>query len=134
MKVRSLPGVLLDKPSSNWYNTPMSEKISIVRRLRLEANALGEFQAYASRDYGKMLLDAADEIEQLRKERDEMQGELRKAETESSMLRVECGVIAAERDEARREILMWVKERCSWIELTQEIKQRGWEYLKEDGK
>jgi hypothetical protein len=35
-------------------------------------------------------------------ERDEMQGELRKAETESSMLRVECGVIAAERDEARR--------------------------------
>lgn len=46
----------------------MSEKISIVRRLRLEANALGEFQAYASRDYGKMLLEAADEIERLRKE------------------------------------------------------------------
>ena len=39
-----------------------------------------------------------------------------------------------ERDEARREILMWVKERCSWAELTQEIKQRVWEYLKEDGK
>jgi hypothetical protein len=39
-----------------------------------------------------------------------------------------------ERDEARQEILMWVKQRCSWIELTQEIKQRGWEYLKEDGK
>ena len=71
MKVRSLPGVLLDNPSSNWYNTPMSEKISIVRRLRLEANALGEFQAYASRDYRRMLLDAANEIEQLRKERDE---------------------------------------------------------------
>ena len=49
----------------------MSEKISMIRRLRLEANALGEFQTYASRDYGKMLLDAADEIEQLRKERDE---------------------------------------------------------------
>ena len=81
----------------------MSEKISIVRRLRLEANALGEFQAYASRDYGKMLFDAADEIEQLRKER----------------------------DEARREILLWVKDRCSWVELTAEIKTRGWEYLKE---
>ena len=49
----------------------MSEKISIVRRLRLEANALGEFQAYASREYQRLLLDAADEIEQLRKERDE---------------------------------------------------------------
>ena len=54
----------------------MSEKISIVRRLRLEANALGEFQAYASRDYGKMLLDAADEIERLRKERDEARREI----------------------------------------------------------
>ncbi len=49
----------------------MSEKISMVRRLRLEANAMGEFQAYASRDYRRMLLDAADEMEQLRKERDE---------------------------------------------------------------
>jgi len=39
-----------------------------------------------------------------------------------------------ERDEARREILLWVKERCSWVELTEEIKKRGWEYLKEDGK
>jgi len=42
--------------------------------------------------------------------------------------------LIAERDEARREILLWVKERCSWVEMTQEIKQRGWEYLKEDGK
>jgi hypothetical protein len=42
--------------------------------------------------------------------------------------------LTAERDEARREILLWVKERCSWAELSQEIKQRGWEYLKEDGK
>jgi hypothetical protein len=42
--------------------------------------------------------------------------------------------LTAERDEARREILLWVKERCSWVELTEEIKQRGWEYLKEDGK
>jgi hypothetical protein len=42
--------------------------------------------------------------------------------------------LTAERDEARREVLLWVKERCSWAELSQEIKQRGWEYLKEDGK
>jgi hypothetical protein len=48
----------------------MSEKISIVRRLRLEANALGEFQAYASREYQRLLLDAANEIERLGKERD----------------------------------------------------------------
>jgi hypothetical protein len=27
-----------------------------------------------------------------------------------------------------------VKERCSWAELSDEIKKRGWEYLKEDGK
>jgi hypothetical protein len=42
--------------------------------------------------------------------------------------------LTAERDEARREILLWVKERCSWVELAEEIKKRGWEYLKEDGK
>ena len=42
--------------------------------------------------------------------------------------------LTAERDEARREVLLWVKERCSWAELSQEIKQRKWEYLKEDGK
>lgn len=39
-----------------------------------------------------------------------------------------------DRDEARREVLLWVKERCSWEELAQEIKKRGWEYLKEEGK
>ena len=42
---------------------------------------------------------AIKEIERLRKERDEMQGELRKAEIECSMLRVECGVVASERNE-----------------------------------
>jgi len=49
----------------------MSEKIDIVRRLRLEANALGEFSTYASREYNRLLLDSAEEIERLRKERDE---------------------------------------------------------------
>ena len=47
----------------------MSEKIDIVRRLRLEANALGEFSTYASREYNRLLLDSADEIERLRAER-----------------------------------------------------------------
>ena len=42
--------------------------------------------------------------------------------------------LRTERDEARREIMLWVKERCSWVELAEEIKKRGWEYLKEDGK
>jgi len=48
--------------------------------------------------------------------------------------KVEAGKLKAERDEARREVLLWVKERCSWAELAQEIKQRGWGYLKEDTK
>ena len=82
----------------------MSEKISMVRRLRLEANGLGEFQTYASRDYRRMLLDAADEIERLQnqiksweerfnevcKERDEFWDMFDKARVE--------------RDEARREV------------------------------
>ncbi len=50
----------------------MSEKISVVRRLRLEANGLGEFQTYSSREYRRLLLDAADEIERLTAERDEV--------------------------------------------------------------
>ena len=44
------------------------------------------------------------QINRLRKERDEMHRDLRKAETECSMLRIECGVITAERDEARRSV------------------------------
>lgn len=39
-----------------------------------------------------------------------------------------------ERDAARREVLIWMGERCSRSEMTQEIKERGWGYLKEDGK
>jgi hypothetical protein len=49
-------------------------------------------------------------------------------------LRQQIATLTAERDEARREILLWVKERCSWVELAEEIKKRGWEYLKENGK
>jgi type I site-specific restriction endonuclease len=58
----------------------------------------------ATQEQLDMLRLVADRLEQLERERDEMQRELRKAETECSMLRVECGVIAAERDEARREL------------------------------
>jgi hypothetical protein len=112
----------------------MSEKISIVRRLRLEANALGEFQAYASREYQRLLLDAADEIERLGKERDEMQGELRKAETECSMLRVECGVIASERDEARRVYCNAMTDHCEEHEARQIAQEQGWDCFKEDDK
>jgi hypothetical protein len=54
----------------------VSEKIDIVRRLRLEANGLGEYQAYASREYHRLLLDASDEIEKVREERDEARREV----------------------------------------------------------
>jgi hypothetical protein len=37
----------------------------------------------------------------------------------------------AERDIARKELMMWLGERCSKKELKQEYKNRGWEYLKE---
>ena len=50
-----------------------------------------------------IFFEAAQEIERLRAERDEERRKLRKAEIECSMLRVECGVIAAIRDDARRE-------------------------------
>jgi hypothetical protein len=36
-----------------------------------------------------------------------------------------------ERDMARKELMMWLGERCSKKELKQEYKNRGWEYLKE---
>jgi len=42
--------------------------------------------------------------------------------------------LCGERDSARREVLMWLKERCSNKELKEEVKNRGWEYLYEDMK
>ncbi len=83
----------------------MSKKISMVRRLRLEANGLGEFQTYASRDYRRMLLDAADEIERLRKER----------------------------DEARREICVMLEDATN-NHRENHAKRWGWDCYKEDGK
>jgi hypothetical protein len=48
--------------------------------------------------------------DRLTAERDDIQRELRKAETECSMVRVECGVIAKERDEARRDAERWQED------------------------
>jgi hypothetical protein len=39
--------------------------------------------------------------------------------------------LRAERDEGRREIVLLLNGCCSWSKLTQEIKKRGWECLKE---
>lgn len=39
--------------------------------------------------------------------------------------------LMAERDTARKELMLWLGERCSKKELKQEYKNRGWEYLKE---
>ncbi len=88
----------------------MSEKISMVRRLRLEANGLGEFQTYASRDYRRMLLDAANEMEQLRKERDESRKKYCMAQSH-------------------------VEEEYGKTILPEEIAEElGWDCFKEDGK
>jgi hypothetical protein len=74
--------------------------------------------------------EAADEIERLRLKLEMWQDGNIMAESHSE----EVERLRAERDEARREILLWVKERCSWAELSQEVKKRGWDCFKEDGK
>jgi hypothetical protein len=70
------------------------------------------------------------------KERNEVLGELRKAETECSMLRVECGVIAKERDEARREVCFLlsrnVTQGCDGDTPEFHATARGWCYLLEE--
>jgi hypothetical protein len=65
---------------------------------------------------------------------EELESRCEHLETDRNNLALALETALRERDEARREILLWVKERCSWVELKQEIKQRGWEYLKEDHK
>ena len=87
----------------------MSEKIDIVRRLRLEANAMGEFSTYASREYSRLLLDSVEEIERLRAERDEARRE--------------------ERDEARR---LYLASTCSEDEIIHEMKRHGWDCFREN--
>jgi len=74
----------------------MSDQVDIVDRLRISWTSLTDKQN-AERN------EAADEIERLR----------------------------AERDEVRREIVLLLNGCCSWSKLTQEIKKQGWECLKE---
>jgi hypothetical protein len=77
-----------------------------------------------------------DDALRLMKERNEALGELRKAETECSMLRVECGVIAKERDEARREVCFLlsrnVTQGCDGDTPEFHATARGWCYLLEE--
>ena len=92
------------------------------------------------------LQQMADRIHALTAERDEIQRELRKAEIESSMLRVECGVIAAERDEARRSCCEYAAivdgadttegmESGRFYKIAMNyMKDRGWDCFKENGK
>ena len=51
---------------------------------------------------------------------------------------IECAIkeierLRKERDEARREVMLWMSERSSTSEMTAEYKKRGWDYLKENG-
>ncbi|MFM2117934.1 MAG: hypothetical protein RL316_1124 [Bacteroidota bacterium] len=43
----------------------------------------------------------------------------------------EINGLREERDEARREVMLWMSERSSTSEMTAEYKKRGWGYLKE---
>jgi hypothetical protein len=74
-----------------------------------------------------------------------MHRELRAAETECSMLRVECGVIAKERDEARRMYCEEVEHHHEtvWNDGERDFKplpaldvaiSKGWDCFKENGK
>jgi uncharacterized membrane-anchored protein len=86
-----------------------------------------------------------DDALRLMKERNEALGELRKAETECSMLRVECGVIAKERDEARRSccefaamvdsadtVVMYVDSNRFHEIAMRYMKSRGWDCFKDN--
>jgi hypothetical protein len=102
------------------------EMIDIITRLRQQQQGMlrkGEFAFINRSDIVELLTM----VDALRVDLEVMTQEHRAACQDRDLM-------IRERDEARREILLWVKERCSWVEMTQEIKQRGWEYLKEDGK
>jgi chromosome segregation ATPase len=79
------------------------EAADTIEQLRADVMCL----KYQNAEFVRNLTMAQDERNAAAAERDDAQRELRKAETESSMLRVECGVIAKERDEARRDAERW---------------------------
>jgi hypothetical protein len=63
-------------------------------------------------------------------ERDEAMRLLKAVEDmkhEIDILRAALAKSNAERDEARREIVLLLNGCCSWSKLTQEIKKRGWD-------
>ena len=102
----------------------MSEDIT--KRLADISEMMMEGQPFNDGDFTD--IDAAiDEIERLREQ-------LRLANIDATNNEAEANELRAERDEARREVLLWLGERCSRAELRQEVKTRGWEYLKEDCK
>jgi hypothetical protein len=66
----------------------------------------------------------SEEIERLREQ-------LRLANIDNFNTTAEVETLRVERDEVRREIVLLLNGCCSWSKLTQEIKNRGWECLKE---
>jgi len=134
----------------------------------MTSNTLAMIQAYLDGGSGStmeqiIMKQAYGDIIRLTAERDEMHRELRKAETESSMLRIECGVLeknaemtyenhqrivkelTAERDEARRMYCEEVEHHHEtvWNDGERDFKplpaldvaiSKGWDCYKEDGK
>ena len=80
--------------TTNTGDTPMTDPTDIVTRL-------GDCTCVL---HGEICREAADEIERLRKER----------------------------DEARREAMLLLSDRASTKEMNAEYKKRGWEYLKDN--
>ena len=99
----------------------------IVERLRVNWDNMGDM-ANAERN------EAAYAIIDLRNECAMEVAHTKEIRQQVTELRALLAEALTQRDEARREVLLWVKERCSWAEMAQEIKQRGWEYLKEESK
>ena len=119
----------------------------------MTSNTLAMIQAYLDGGSGStmeqiIMKQAYGDIVRLIAERDEMHRELRKAETECSMLRVECGVLeknaeiayenhkrivaelTAERDEARR---MYC-EHGTYTHPRQLAKEIRWDCYKDESK
>ncbi len=83
MKVRSLPGVLLDKPSSNWYNTTMSDTDQALHALlRLQKRLIGRGSGASCCTDAKIV----------------------KISKDFKTIKDTLANLAAERDEARREV------------------------------
>jgi hypothetical protein len=79
-----------------------------------------------------------DKLVLMQGERDEAMRLLKAVEDmkhEIDILRAALAKSNAERDEARREIVLLLNGCCSWSKLTQEIKKRGWDdcFRRRDG-